>query len=443
MNLARRAWARLPAVIRRNAGLVAVVLIAIPYIVVVTLLHTRAVSPIDEWVYLDYMQKLPAQGMVHEGEAMSDESLELMACTGVSPYGPIGPPCDDEFTQTEMGEFPNQGLTTASPYTPIYFGVAWATGGVIDLLPGIDLVDGWRLSGALWLLASLVILFRLFRQLGVGRFIGFAVAVAYVSSPYSWWTYSYVSTDAPAVLVGATLLSLAIDLAHGRRVGWLLVAVGIVGTLIKLTNVIGVALALLYLGIVAVRGRLRREPGTWRLLWPPMLALALGVAGQLAWLRLGQALAVGDLRPDQGISTSLSIPELLLQTTNFLPGTITSSPIGAYVPNFVFAPLSWLCVVGVIAAVFTLRARHPTSSLVLAVGAASVIAAPLLAITLQVATGSYFQLPPRYGATLLPGFLLLLALGIRHRGAAGAVGLYAGGLLIVGMWLSGYLAGLA
>lgn len=433
---------RLAGPARRNWGLAALVCAAIPYLAVVTLLHTRAVSPIDEWVYLDYMQKFPMQGFVHEGERMSEESLEQMACVGVTPYGPIGPPCDNAL-DGPIDEFPNQGLSTASPYTPVYFAVTWVTGGALQVLPGVDLLDGWRLSGLLWFIGSAIVLFRLFKQFGIAQGPALVIGLAYLGSPYSWWTYTYVGTDAPSVLIGGLLLTLAVDLARGRHVGVLLAVIGIIGTTIKLTNAIGVALALLYLGIVALRRIISREPGWLRLLSPSLASLVVGIAIQILWMRIVAGTAVSDVRPVQNIDTTLDLPELLLQTTNFLPGTITSNPLGAFLPGFVYAPLSWLCVAGVLGSIMFVRARQPSSSMVVAVALASVIAAPLLAIALQIVTSSYFQLPPRYGATILPGLLLLVGMLVRSRAGAIAIGAYAGAILIVGVWLSAFLAALA
>lgn len=438
-----RSWAR------ARIALLVVLAVAVSYMTIVTLQHTRAVSPIDEWVYQDYLQKLPAQGIVYEGETMSQESLRLMACVGTSPYGPIGPPCADSYSDDQLAEFPQQGLTTASPYTPLYFTATWVVGTPLGVVSGLGDVAGWRLTGVLWLAATIIAMFALFRRFGVRDLPAIAVTLAFVASPYSWWTYSYVSTDAPAVLVGVLLLILAVDLARGRKRGVALVVVGVVATLVKLTNVIGLGLALLYLIAVLVRrvvipadrplhGTLRRD--ALRLLAPPLLSIALGVALQGVWLSLVRRWAVSDVGADQGIGYPLTPEELLLQVTNFLPQTIVSSPISAYVPGFVYTPLSWLCVVGVIGSLFLLRRFD---ELPVATTLATLLAAPVLAIALQLVTGSYFQLPARYGGPLLAGTLTLAALILRNRAAEIAVLAYGAALIPVGIWLSAYLATLA
>lgn len=433
----------LPATFRRHVSLVAIIAIAIPYMVLVTVLHSQAISPIDEWVYLDYLDKLPTQGIVHDGENIGQKELVRMACVGETPSGRIGPPCASSYSLSQLHSFPYHGVSTASPYTPLYFAVTWVVGEAIQVVPGLHPGEGWRLTGTLWLVLSLLFLFRLFRQFGIRHGPAFAIGLAYVASPYAWWTYSYVSTDAPAVLVGSALLTLAVDLARGRRVGWAIIVVGTIGTMIKITNVLGVALALLYLAIVAIRQRSDPTQRPMRLLWPALVALVVGAVGQIIWLRLVHLLAVSNLRADQGGGVPLDISELFLQTTNFLPGTITSNPLGPFLPGFVYTPLSWLCVAGVVGSVLMLRRVQPHVSMVIAVGIASVAAAPLLAIALEVATSSYFQLPPRYGATILPGTVLLLASVLRFRPATVAVTAYSAALLVVGVWLSWFLATLA
>jgi hypothetical protein len=236
-----------------------------------------------------------------------------------------------------------------------------------------------------------------------------------------------------------------VDLVRGRKTGWAIVAVGVLAVAIKVTNVLALGLVVLYLGLAALRREgppLSRE-SPWRRLIYPMIAIAGAVAVELGWLQLTKLLAVSDLRGNQGITTPLTVEELLLQVTNFLPGTITSSPIGPWVPGFVYAPLSWICVAGVLAAVFTLRSGSGRTSLVVSIAVAAALAAPVLAVGLTLMSGTYFQLPPRYGAAILPGFLLLAAMALRNRWAVGMVGVYSVALLATGVWLSIHLASLA
>lgn len=436
-------WTAARHFLRRHVALIVLLLVAIPYISAVTVAHSEALSPIDEWVYLDYVDKVPSQGIVHEGEFVGERAREVLACVGVSPFGPVGPDCDGPLPAEE---FPSGGLSTASPYTPIYFVLTRYLGDAIAFATGVDDVTGWRLTGVLWLVAALIVFVRLGRQWAVPSSALVVMGMAFIASPFAWWTYSYISTDAPGFLVGALLLYLSVELVRGRHTGWAIVGVGVPAVAFKVTNVLALGLVLLYLGVAAVRreGPALSRESPWRRLIYPVIAIVAAVALEVGWLQLTKLLAVSDLRGDQGTITSpLTVEELLLQVTNFLPGTITSSPIGPWVPGFVYAPLSWLCLAGVLAAVFTIRPGSRHTSLVVTTAVAAALAAPLLAIGLTVMSGTYFQLPPRYGAAILPAFLLLAALSLRNRWAVGTVGAYSVALLATGVWLSIHLATLA
>lgn len=422
--------------------------IAIPYMCVVTVAHSRALSPIDEWLYVDALLKLPTQGIVHEGELVGDETLRMMSCYGVSPFGTFGSPCG---SQPSHRDYPNQGLSTAANNVPIYFAITRGLGDALHLVSGVDYLTAWRLTGSAWLIGALMVLYGLIRSWRLSHLSVLAVGLAFVASPFSWWTYSYISTDAPAFMFGALLLWLASRARTSSGSRWWLFSLSIVAIIFKITNVIGVVFALLYTlidSVVHLRqgdsiiSRARDRRAGLQALAAPAFGLAVGITLQAAWLVVVQLWAVGSDRADQGISIPLSGNEFLLQFTNFLPGTITSSPIGAYVPTFAYAPLSWLTVAGVITALFAIRRRDPHRSITLAIAVASICAAPGLALALQVLNGSYFQLPPRYGATLLPGFLLATAFVLKSRSAAFAVVSYAAALLIVGIWLSYYLTSL-
>lgn len=435
--------------IRAHWSVVLLALFAMPYMSVVIVAHSSALSPIDEWVYVDALVKFPAQGIVHEGELVGPETLAILSCHGISPFGTVGPDCGTKY---DPEAYPNAGLSTAASYVPLYFAFTRIVGDGIHFLTGAEPLTAWRLTGLMWLLGGLLSLYVLVRSWGASHLAVVAVGAAFITSPFSWWTYSYVSTDAPAFLFGALLLLLATRAIDSRVSRWWLLGLSALAIAVKISNLIGVSLALLFLIIDSALRAHRTEPGSSRRVSVfsgvraarfAAVGLVIGCALQVVWLALTQVWAVSPNRADQGITIALTPDELLLQFANFLPGTITSSPISAYVPSFVYAPLGWLTITGVLVAVGVQRALGARMALVLAVGIASVCAAPALAAALEYVNGAYFQLPPRYGATLLPGFLLLLAFGLRNRIATSTVIIYSGALLVLGLWLSFYLATLA
>ena len=430
---------------------VLLVLISVGYGTTVTALHGGELSPVDEWVYVDYLYKLPAQGMVHAGEMVQDPTLKILTCDGVIPWGKVGPPCANSFPDTSP--FPNGGLTSAAPYTPIYFALTRGVGDAIHAVTGIDQLKSWRLTGVLWLAGSMIVLYALFRQWRIPNHAILAVGLGFIASPLAWWTFTYVSTDAPSFLIGTLLLYLAVRFTRGQGSGWWLPVVAVVGVLFKVTNILALWLVGLYLIICWIRelkqthwnGLKTLRPGmphrySLSLLGFPLLALVLAAASEFLWLRIVQALAVSDRVADQGVVVDLTTHALLSEVTKFLPSTLTYNPIDIYVPGFVYAPLSWLCIAGVLGAFMLLRLKDRLSSMTIAVTIAAASFAPLLAITLEVTMNSYFVLPSRYGAPILGGFLLLIGSMLRNKAASWVLGAYAVALFGVGAWLSGYLA---
>ncbi|UOE44505.1 hypothetical protein [Agromyces larvae] len=427
----------------------ALVLVAVGYSSAVTIQHSDAMSPIDEWVYLDYLDKLPTQGVLTPGEEIGPEGLDRMACDGVFPYGPMGAACGSSYA--DVSTFPFGGITSADPYTPFYFGVTRVVGDAIHFVSGVDQLTAWRLTGSLWLAASVLLLWLLLRQWRVSSTAALGLGLAFIASPFAWWTYTYVSTDAPSFLAGAALLFVTTRFVRGTGSLWWIPAIAVLATIFKVTNLLAVGLSALYLvihGLITVWNRrkqrvsgaeglaefggspaegpaparrLRRE---WLVLIVAAATSVAAILTQFVWLRIHAS-----LRPEGAAGSSggnpLGVQELLGQMANFLPGTITSNVniagstgYALPIPGFAVTPLSWLTIAGVIGAFWALRGVTPRSPLVIAIAISSVVFAPALALALYVTTGSYFTLPPRYGASILAGFLLAAGLVIRNRWAS-------------------------
>jgi hypothetical protein len=422
---------------------VVVAVIAFGYSATIASLHTKALSPTDEWVYSDYLDKVPTEGIVREGEAIGRTALQRIACDGVYLFGRMGQPCGSSYR--DLAAFPFKGRTSADAYTPLYFATTWAMGLGFQLLPGVTELTAWRMAGAIWLAATCVALFLLFRRLRVGPLPSAALILAFVASPFSWTTYTFVSTDAPSVLLGAILLILTLRYLSGEGRGWPIPVVGAIAVLFKVTNILGVCLVALLLLLTWLwelrstdwsRGLASRRPRVDRssigLPAFGILAVAAAVAAQLGWLALRAALAVGPA-PDQGIGVPFSKTGLLASTTKYLTGILPTSRIvsnGAATASqpleaWMVVPLGWLCLVGVLAAFWRLRTRSPHGPLVVTTVIAAALFAPMLTLITAVTTGIYYDLPARYGAVLLGAFLLVTGLVLKNRWAAAAVIVYA------------------
>jgi hypothetical protein len=394
-------------------------------------MHSNALSPIDEWVYSDYLDKVPAEVVVKQGELIGPTALNRIACDGIYPYGPMGAPCGTSYS--DVSKFPFAGHTSADGYTPLYFVSTWAVGRVIRFIAPVDELTSWRLTSPLWLAGTVLVLFLLLRRQKVRPVVMLAVGTAFIVSPFSWWTYTYVSTDAPSVLFGGLLLLLASHLDRRPARTWWLLAASALAVAFKVTNILAVCLIALFLVLTWVQQiqHSRRERGSGLALDRPSLRLPLiGVAAvgaalvvELAWLEIRKAIAVG---PVAGLNINQRLPlmELARQSVNFLPGTLTSNVTVSggtsttmALPLFAWAvaPLSWMCIAGVLAGVWSASLRSTRWPVMMTTAVASVMFAPMLAVALAFTQGTYFEMPPRYGAPILAAMLLVCGLTMRNR----------------------------
>lgn len=430
---------------------IALVLVAVLYGGAVTILHDDTVSPIDEVVYLDYAYKVWDQGIVHEGEEFGDDVAQVVACENVIPFGDLGQECGAD--EVHLPGMPNQGITTGAAYTPVYFWSVRLIGDPIHVITGLSDVTSWRLSGLAWLIGTILVLVPLLRRAGVTPTATLTLGLLFIASPYAWWTYTYLSTDASIVLFGAAMLLVAMNAVRGRGSLWWLLPLAILAPIFKITNLLVLGLVVLYLGIDAVtRWRQRRAvsapgseaPRSLLTRWLPIgVAVMVAIAVQITWMRLVPLFAVTDVAVDQGVSTRLTGSELLRLMLSGIAGPITHNPFAGFssspLPAQIMTPLSWLFIAAVVGAVMVFRWDAERGPIVWATAIAALTALPALGIVMSVLVNSYFDLPARYGAGLIPAVLLVAGLMLRNRAAIIIAITYAGVLLAFGIALAVYV----
>jgi hypothetical protein len=388
-------------------------------------------SLFDEWVYLDYLYKIPTQGMVFKGEFFSMQALELMACQGQVPFGVMGGACGGDY---DPATFPYAGITTADPYTPLYFLFTWLGGFVFNAIPGLGQIAAWRIANVLWLCAGLIAFYKLGKLWRAPNFALFTVGVLIIGSPFSYWAYTYVSTDAPSFLFGALLLYFATRFIRGEVSGYWVVGLSVIATLFKVTNILAVSMTALFLGITWLSMALNRSRESKTLLETQKqkprsmvlviagMAVVASVVAEVGWLKLHDLLAVSSATVDQGINVTLTWFELLRLTsltTGTLPMTIPVNGLPGLntlpLPDYIVLPLAWILIAGVLAALWSMPKRHARNPMIVTAFIATVTFGPLLALSLQVMAGSYFTLPPRYMAPILAAGLLSAAFTLKNR----------------------------
>ena len=436
----------------KNVWVLPALLALIAFVVpsVVTYTHGTQMSPIDEWVYLDYLEKLPVTGPPQGGEAIGQRSLDRMACDGVFPYGRMGPKCHGDYS--DLSQFPQSGITSADPYTPLYFAITWVIAKPIQFVTGASDLLSWRFTGTLWLIASILVLYTMLRRWNASQGAAFGLSLVFIGTPYAWWTYSYVNTDVPSFLMGLLILLFADRFVKGQSTGWLVVGLALIAMAFKVTNILGIALGAIYIVLYSLNQYLSQRnidakqelKKLYRNLTCAVLSVVLPLVGEYSWLKWHNSQSVGG-GSTQGVSTSLDIQELVIQMTNFLPGTIRSNVNiagggeGYAIPGFVFTPLSWICIAGVVSAFWSLKKNDKLGPLVNSVAIASVFGAPALALAITVMVGSYFPIPPRYGASILAGILIVTGLSIKNKVAIGILIGYGAALCIIALTLSRFM----
>lgn len=432
----------------RHWTILVLLAIAFAYLWTVVLVHGRTMSPIDEWAYLDYISKAWSQGIVREGETYGEWARTIMSCYGQVMYGTLGTAC--AAAPGPPADYPYIGLTSGANYPPLQFWIIRGLGDTIAAMLGIDPLYGWRLVGSFWFAGALVVIYLILRRFRASNAVILAVGMIIIASPLTFWSYGWVSTDGPLLLFGALLLWFALRYAAGESSGWWMVGVAALSGLFKVTGALAAGLVLLYLVFVLIFesrrtrwvGLSTRRPDlptrrSLGLVGFPLLASVVAVAIPIAWMRFIASIPASDLRVDQGISTQLDVTNLVPQLWNFLGYTLTTGvQWDSVIPQYLYAPLGWAVVAGVLGSAFLLRRSSPNRALVVGVVLAAFLAAPVMSIAFQLLTGSYFYMPSRYGIGLVPAFLLLVAFVLRNRIVAWIVTAYCAPLLVLGVALA-------
>lgn len=372
-------------------------------------------SPYDEWVYYDYITKVPTEGFVRQGEAIGAPALEAMACNGDS-FGPRGEPCTGpNGTYDRPALYPQQGLTTADLYTPAYFAPTWAVAKVIQFATGVSLLTAARLVGSLWLVAGLIMLYLLCREFKLSKLLTLGLGLGLIGLVWTHYAFSYISTDAPSLVVGSTIALIGARFVKTGRYGGWLVAASVAGTLLKVTNIFALGAVVVMLVIYAI---IRRGadidgaiPRSRKMIKWAVIAAGSSALAQLIWLIIRRATRVGN-GPNQGVSADVTLHSLAGDVfTFFFPrdGINGTSAL----PILFTAPFVVLVIAGIFGWFINSRGWTLNRAWSIATAASFTLFGPLLALSMQVVLGTGAPVSPRYGEPLAP--LSLVAVGMLVR----------------------------
>lgn len=380
------------------------------------------ISPFDEYVYLDYLAKVPTQGLVKPGEETGEFARNAISCRGVLNFGEYGERCD-VGTHQDDAKYPYGGRTGADIYTPLYFASTWVVAQPLTWL-GVDLLDAGRLVGGLWLALGTSLTFTLLRLLRVNRPAALGLSLGMIATPVVFWATTYLSTDAPTLAVAATIGCVTNLVATRRLHPVYFPIVAAVAVLFKVQNLAAVgvgAVALLTWTVVQFIKARRESPARHSLALmakdgraiTAVLALVAGLAAQVSWMVFRSLVTLPDVQ-DAGVDTvrlPLSLTGLVDEAFRFMKSIgatdMVPGAFGAFVAN-VFMLMAIAAVIGILVDSKSRPAAH--FSVALAILVVTLTMGPALSLAVRFSVGYYFPLPARYGLVLIPTFVAAIGL---------------------------------
>lgn len=243
-----------------------------------------ALSVVDEFQYIDAVDKATRWDLVFSGDKTDQYARMLAACRGaglvpgVTTYmGECGGLVPDSSTFIH-------GYTSADIHSPVYFFVtAWLSQPIQHLL-NVELITAARLTSLLWLWVGMIVLAWFLRRLGAGRYVQFALPIALVAMPVFRLTNSYVTPDALNLVAGSLILGSALMYVRGEWGPWRFILSSSVFAVVKFQNLFAVIAALLFIGWYGV--------STWKFERSSRSIAIEGLPGSIPRVRIGQYVAM-------------------------------------------------------------------------------------------------------------------------------------------------------
>jgi hypothetical protein len=406
---------RVAAAIASAVPLAGVVLLGV-LMVVLFIRAYEPLSPLDEMEHIDYVHHLLDGDMVELGDTFDPATERAVACRGVDlAYEP--PPCGGPYS---TADFPNEGYNTAYIHAPLYYGVtaAWVWAGQHVPLPGDD-VSLMRSSGILWTVATVVLMWAMLNALQLSRLQRVAGCLLVLASPTVVLALGTVTNDSTALAVGAAVTLAVVRWDQGRAPLWAVVLVCALGVLLKATNIGVLGLAVAY---VALRSwqRHRAEasasgPSRNRALVFVAAMIAGTAVTTLAWTFFQASVArLSPLDLPQNaafIATAFDVSWVFEALSTFVMPLAPAFPqplrgvVVVSVGHLVSVALVVLFVLGVAAR----HRREEIGALAGATATALLGLGPLLVVVNFVSSGVNFDIPTRYGLSLVPA---VIAVGV-------------------------------
>jgi hypothetical protein len=395
------------------------------------------ISPMDEVADGDYLYRAAHFGFVHQGQGIGPEMAREIVCRGGI----------EIRLELKTKGCPKPGQTaprrtevnSADVHPPGYFWLT-AVGARAFVATGVtsSLLTGGRLVNGLWLAFGVALIYLVMSDLGARLSTRWAISLLLGVSPGLLYVSRSVNPSAAALATGALIALAVVRWESGRWRLPVLLGVTALVPWIMVNSLLAIAVASLYLtirAVVARRDAQRRRAGV--LVVVAGLTAAAGVASQLGWLALRQAVSVSAAAVPQ--STQFAIDHLTVDHVVTDMGSLVFPPNAhGNLPGTVGYLTGWLLLGGCIGAVFFHRSTEAAHGWGLATLVMLLLAGPLMVLEFYFGQGQYFPLPARYGIPMIAFSATALGRASRNAIADGLVFLLAVAALAVDLLVVGY-----
>lgn len=277
--------------------MVALVCLVLPLVMVVSTINRHPkFSPIDEAAHWDYVERVYVHGIPTFGDRLMKSTLRELSCRQTRLEGLVVPECNTRRLEFEY--FPGGAFQYEAQQPPLYYLVTAPPARIVEAITGIGAVGATRLIGALWLIAGLVLLWRVGLMLGVPRTPALATLLVVSTAPTVVYYSSIVSNDSTGILCGSVAAWVgAAAFTRGKSYARAGFAVGIALALMKTScalpaGVVGLTLLLPSARTWWLKRRGQTDTPTARHLATTGTALIAGAFfGTLAWVAYYRAMA--------------------------------------------------------------------------------------------------------------------------------------------------------
>jgi hypothetical protein len=413
---------------RGIAWALASVLLGIVAVIIVVPAATApgGISPIDEYDYIDALDKADRGELSNTGDKTDQYARQVNACRGLINLVP-GYPDVCGLPQTDA-MVPRNGFSAADIHAPTYFfATAWVSKVVRAVGITDDLVIAGRLVGVLWLTLGMLAMIAAGRAWGAGWVMPTMTAVAVGTSPLLVSVSGYVTPDAMGLLVGSGVL-LATTLWQRGRLPLVVLAVAAVApAFVKVPFVLAPLFGAV---LLLVAGLMGHTPWRRSLVGAVVLVVGAG-AGSVLWELVRQALAVGvptshpaGPPPDfANFARFFGYYLQLVPTTSGAPLPV-SPLLGVAV-----VPLTWLLLAAALGGILFRRRDDAILPACWAGLAGMALGSIVLSVIVLLASGGLLVGQVRYGLGLLPLYAVPL-MCIRHPAATAGIAFSAGAAVL-------------